>query len=87
MLIQQPRLAIPLEFLKRNYQLSKDLKREVVRLRAAVDCNRNRSPVRVGPPFVASGCPLEDEAQFTAHRLKVARRGALGIADLGRIRG
>jgi len=86
MLIQQPRLAIPLEFLKRNYQLSKDLKREVVRLRAAVDCNRNRSPVRVGPPVVTSGCPLEDEAQFTAHRLKVARRGALGIADLGRIR-
>lgn len=87
MLIQQPRLAIPLEFLKRNYQLSKDLEER------CSDC---------APPWIAivtalpsgwahlSWLPVvrfEDEAQFTAHRLKVARRGALGIADLGRIRG
>ena len=80
-----PGYAITLEFLKRNSQLLKDLKKERCSdFAPAVDWNRNRSPVRVGPSLVASGCPLEDEAQFTAHTLKVERR-ALGIDDLGRI--
>src|SRR5256885_3868664 len=65
------------EFFQRNAELTKNLIEEWrPDFASAMDRNRNASPVRMIPSFVAAGLSCEHESEKSRDPLEIARRGA-----------